>query len=73
MISRVSFVVAFVVCLGLSKHLLYIISLDQLFQSFIMLWPFNTVPYVVMTPNHKINFLLLDNYFATVMNHGVNI
>jgi hypothetical protein len=38
-----------------------------------MLQPFNIVPYVVMTPNHKINFLLLDNYFATVMNHGVNI
>ena len=39
-----------------------------------MLWSFNTVLHVVMTPNHKIILLLFHNYnFATVMICNVNI
>jgi hypothetical protein len=35
---------------------------------------FNTVPHVVVTPNHKVIMLLLHNCnFATIMNHHVNI
>jgi hypothetical protein len=30
--------------------------LMQLFSAFLVLQPFNTVPHVVMTPNHKIIF-----------------
>ena len=37
-----------------------------------MLWLFNAVPYVVMTPTMKLFLLLLLNYnFATVMNHNI--
>ena len=32
-------------------------SLEQWFSTFLMLWPFNTVPHVVVTPNHKIIFV----------------
>ena len=44
----------------------------QWFSTFLKLQPFNTVPYVVMTPNHRIIPLLLHicNY-ATVMDHNV--
>lgn len=39
-----------------------------------MLWPFNAVPHVVVTHNHKIILLLLHSCdFATVMNHSVSI
>jgi hypothetical protein len=39
-----------------------------------MLWPFNTVLHVIMTPGHKIITLLLQNCnFATVMNQDVNV
>jgi hypothetical protein len=31
--------------------------LVQWFSTFLMLWPFNTVPHVVVTPNHKIIFI----------------
>jgi hypothetical protein len=40
--------------------------------TFQMLWPFNTVPHVAVTPSHKIISLLLHNCeFATVMNNDV--
>jgi hypothetical protein len=29
-------------------------SLEHWFSTFLMLWPFNTVPHVVVAPNHKI-------------------
>ena len=39
-----------------------------------MLWPFNTVPHVVVTPSHKIISLLLYNCnFATARNYHENI
>lgn len=31
-------------------------NLDQCFSTFLMLRPFNTVPHVVLTLNHKISF-----------------
>jgi hypothetical protein len=41
----------------------------QGFSTSLMLQPFNTVPYVVGTPNHNIILLLLHNCnFATAMN-----
>ena len=44
------------------------------FSTFLMLCPFNTVPHVMVTPNHNIILLLLHNYnFATIMSHNVNI
>jgi hypothetical protein len=44
------------------------------FLAFLMLWPFNTVPHVVVTPNHDIIWLLLHNCnFSTIMNHNINI
>lgn len=43
------------------------------FSHFLTLWPFYTVPHVVVTPNHKTILLLPHNcYFATV-NHNVKI
>ena len=43
-------------------------TLDQWFSTF------NTVPYVVVTPNHKIILLLLYNCnFATVLNYNVDV
>ena len=46
----------------------------QWFALFLMLRPFYIVPLAVLTPNHKIIFLLLHNYnFAIVMNQNVNI
>jgi hypothetical protein len=39
-----------------------------------MLWPFNTVPQVVVILNHTvISFLLHNCNFVTVMDHNVNI
>ena len=39
-----------------------------------MLTPFNTVPHVVVTPNHTIISLLLRNCnFVTMMNYNANI
>ena len=46
----------------------------QWFSTFLILWPFNTVPHVVVTPNHKIILLRLYNCnFASGMNHKVTI
>jgi hypothetical protein len=51
----------------------YTLILGQCVSTSLMLWSFHTVPHV-LTPNHKIIFLLLHNsHFATVMNHNVNI
>lgn len=48
--------------------------LGQQFSILLMLWAFNMVPCVVVTPNHKIMSLLLHTCkFATVINHNVNI
>lgn len=47
-------------------------GLGQWFSIFLVLPPCNTVPYAVVTRNHKIILLLLPNYdFATVVNHNV--
>jgi hypothetical protein len=44
------------------------------FSTFLKLWPFHTVPHVVVTPNYKIIPLLsLNCNFATVMNPNVSI
>ena len=49
-------------------------ELKQWFSTFLTLWPFNTVPRVVETPNHKtISLLFHDCNYATVMNRKVNI
>ena len=41
------------------------------FSTFLMLWPFNIVPPVAVTPNHKIILLRLHKCdFATIMNHN---
>jgi hypothetical protein len=47
--------------------------IEQWFLAFPMLQPFNTVPHVVGTPNHKIILLLHSYSFATVMNCNVNV
>ena len=50
------------------------IPVEQWFSTFLILRPFNTVPHLVVTPNHKIILLLIHNCnFATVMNYSVNI
>ena len=47
---------------------------EQWFSTVWMQRPFNTLPHVVLTPNHEIILLLLHNCnFATVMNSNVNI
>ena len=47
---------------------------EQRFSTFLMPWTFNTVPHVVVTPNHVIISLSLHNCnFAIVMNRNVNI
>ena len=47
---------------------------QQWLTSFLILISFNAVPRVVVTPNHKIISLLLQNCnFPTVMNCNVNI
>ena len=49
-------------------------GLQQWLSTFPMLQPFNTVPCVVLTPNHKSIVLLSHNCnFATVANRHVNI
>ena len=48
--------------------------MEQRLSTFPMLQPFNTVPCVVLTPNHKSIVLLSHNCnFATVANRHVNI
>ena len=48
--------------------------LEQRFSTFLMLRPFNTVPHVVVTPNHNIISILLHScHFATVINRSVNV
>jgi hypothetical protein len=43
-------------------------KVSQLFSTFLMLWPFNIVPYIVLTTKHKIISLQLCNCnFETVM------
>ena len=37
--------------------------LEQWFSTFLMLQPFNTVPHVVVTPNHTIILLLFHNWY----------
>lgn len=40
----------------------------------VMLQPINTIPHVVVTPNHEIIMLALYNcHFATIMNRNLNI
>jgi hypothetical protein len=34
-------------------------SIDQWLSTFLMLWPFNTVPHAAVTPNHKIIFYVV--------------
>ena len=47
---------------------------EQLFSTFLMLQPFNTVPHVVVTHSHKIISLPLHNCnFATVVSCHVDI
>jgi hypothetical protein len=49
------------------------IGLEQWVLTFQMLWPFNTVPHVMVTPKHKVTSLLLHNCnFAAVMSRKVN-
>lgn len=58
------------------SHLVFEIPLHQWFSTFLMLWPFNIVPYAGVTPppNPKIILLLFHNYnFATGINRNVNI
>ena len=48
--------------------------LEQWFSTFLKVQPFNTVPHVVMTPNHQIISVLLHKYnFATIMNCYIDI
>jgi hypothetical protein len=47
---------------------------DNWFSTFLILWPFNIVPPVVVIPKHNIISLLLHSYnFATVINHNIKI
>ena len=47
--------------------------LDHWLSTSLMLFPFNTVPHVVVTPNHKIFLLLHHNCtFAIVRNHSTS-
>lgn len=44
----------------------------QCFPTFLMLNPSNTVPHVIVTFNHKIMLLPLQNCnFATLVNHNL--
>jgi hypothetical protein len=53
---------------------LIMVSLEQWFSIYLILWPFNTLPHVSGTLNHKIISPLLHNCnFTTVMNHNVSI
>ena len=36
----------------------WVVSLAEWFLTFLMLWSFNTVPHAVVTPNHKIIFII---------------
>lgn len=59
----------------LSRHSNYCISpVRATVLNLLMLWLFNTVPHVVVTLNHKIILLLLQNYnIATIMNCDAHI
>jgi hypothetical protein len=47
---------------------------EQWFSTFLMWRPFNTVPYIVVTPKHNFFLLICHNCnFATVMNNNANI
>lgn len=48
-------------------------AIEQRFSTFRMLWSFNTVSHVVMTPNHKCTSLIHCNFiFDTAMSCSVN-
>lgn len=52
----------------------YLFPVGQWFSTFLTLWPCNTAPHVVMTPNYKILSLLPPNCdSATAMNPNVNV
>jgi hypothetical protein len=51
-----------------------LLDTSRAFLTFLMLWLFNTVLHVVLTPSIKLLFFLLHNCnFVTVTNHNVNI
>ena len=57
-------------CPGLELRM----RLEQWFSTFLMLWPFSTVPYVMVIPTVTGFLLLLHNCnFATVMDCNINI
>jgi hypothetical protein len=52
---------------------LSLFSLHEWFSTFLMMGPFNTVPHVAVTPNHKTTLLLLHNCnFVNVITRGCN-
>jgi hypothetical protein len=52
---------------GLCRFETSLVYIEQQFSTFLTLWPFNTVPRVVVTSNHSIFSLLLHNCnFATL-------
>lgn len=54
------------------RGILYIVA--QWSSPFLKLLPFNTLSHVVLTPDHKMISLLLQDYsFATVMKCNVNV
>lgn len=50
-----------------------VVTILQWFSTFLLLWPFNIVPYAVMTLNHKILLLLCNCKFAAIMHPNANI
>lgn len=49
-------------------------SLDHWFPTILILWSFNTVPHVMVTPSYKFILLLLCYYYcAAAINHNVRI
>lgn len=55
------------------KNLSPLLNLDQCFSMFLMLWPSNIVPHVIVTSICRIILLLLHKYtFAPVINSDVN-
>lgn len=50
-----------------------VIPIGQWFTTFLILWPINTVPAIMVTHNHKIISLLLHNCIFYFMNHNVNV
>lgn len=47
--------------------------LEQWFLTILILWPFNTVPHVAVTPIIKLFYYYFINNFGTVINHIANI